>query len=260
MKKIKHMPFEFEEKKISQHIICAICQEVPAPDRRVVIETNCSTLFCESCITTWSVQHRKPCPICHRPCANQLQPIPLCLRNIIGDLQVKCTDCGTVQSYNGIVQHMRVCEMKTITCIGCDWTGRLGEYSDHIEDCSSFFLRLEEMREKNEQKDREIMALREKIERLSGEVTSLRAANERLPSETPRMLPQYRHFPPAHANTFVHLYDVHASERDPTIDSIVSQILDFHPPAPERETTRDAIGSELLRSPSSWGSYFSTEQ
>ena len=104
--------------------------------------TPCEHVFCRQCIRQ-ALNVTNLCPIDREPCSiRQLQPLQGCLFRIWSSIQVKCG----------------------IHDAGCAWTGSVGDYTNHITQCSISNSRESALRQELELLKQENALLRKELE------------------------------------------------------------------------------------------------
>mmetsp|Transcript_46460 Transcript_46460/g.97634 ORF Transcript_46460/g.97634 Transcript_46460/m.97634 type:complete len:243 (+) Transcript_46460:191-919(+) len=104
-------PTVLRPEQLPEDLICSICMALPTHP----LITPCDHIFCIECIHQ-ALEMSNQCPIDRKPCTiPQLKPLQGCLSRIWGSTQVKC---GNHQG-------------------GCAWTGSIGDYANHLDQCTS---------------------------------------------------------------------------------------------------------------------------
>ncbi|XP_005100529.1 TNF receptor-associated factor 6 [Aplysia californica] len=108
------------QKSVDPNLVCAICGGV----LESAVLTPCGHSFCHVCITTWLTRPAvSSCPEC-RSEVHRDSPKPiLSLRNLIGCLEVTCTNkprgCKEVFILDKEETHLQTCAFVSVTCSVC---------------------------------------------------------------------------------------------------------------------------------------------
>lgn len=86
------------------HITCDICLGILMNPKQCSV---CETTFCEDCINSWTNKHNS-CPM--RCNSFKIVDPPRVLKNMLGKLEFKCTDCSKNFSYDKFCSHTKDCK------------------------------------------------------------------------------------------------------------------------------------------------------
>ncbi|CAD8205140.1 unnamed protein product [Paramecium octaurelia] len=122
-----------DPKSINQHLMCAICKELVIDPREC---GRCKTLFCSICINT-QLEQNQTC----QKCSQNIQlndPHPI-IRNLISEIQIKCTNegCSQQMQISKLDSHLKQCEQEKTKCphSGCDFKDTLQQMKIHQYTC-----------------------------------------------------------------------------------------------------------------------------
>jgi len=103
---------------IDKEFECPICCMVLEDPRQTL---KCYHTFCSKCIQEW-MKRESNCPFCRqRLTTSDVVPVPLILRNLIGNLSVRCDlacqGCPAIIRFQDLAAHVRNCDFNRMNVV-----------------------------------------------------------------------------------------------------------------------------------------------
>ena len=127
----------FRGGQVDEELLCPICSEVLESPVQAPV---CEHAFCTACIKQWLSRGSRTCPVDRMEfTANQLQPVPRILKNLLSRLEIACDNvdhgCEVVSRLDLLPRHLKECQhnpKRPVSCDkGCGFTVPKDEMKDH---------------------------------------------------------------------------------------------------------------------------------
>ena len=121
------LEYELVDDTFQESLTCAICMNIYVSSSSI----PCGHIFCKNCIVK-CLSHRKECPLCKSKATTKDITKAFKIEEILDKMNVYClfrnemdeaSGCSWKGKKSELEEHLKHCEMRSVKCDNCNWTG-----------------------------------------------------------------------------------------------------------------------------------------